>query len=148
MTVRIAMNVVCDRCLKPFVGRNLEYGEEVPKIEREQLVLRRAKINKKTGEIQEKVVFDYEDLCKQCKSVVAKAIDRIKMTPAKKKPKTTAKKEPASTPPSEEKPPEPEPEPEPEKPAEPEPEPEPEKPAEPEPEDKTEVPPEEEEPLF
>lgn len=129
MAIRIAMNVICDRCIKPYEQKNLEYGEDVPEVLREKLVLRReSEPDPKTGEVKEVVLFEYNDLCPSCRKVVDKAIQKLKMEPQPPKKKngvkTTVKKEdkkgkPEKAPESEEdSKPEPEPEPEPDPPVE------------------------------
>lgn len=91
MAIRIAMNVICDRCLKPYEQKNLEYGEAVPEVERKKLIiLREGEPDPKTGEVPQEIVLSYQDLCPQCEGVVDKAVSRIKMDapatpPAKKK---------------------------------------------------------------
>ena len=124
MAIRIAMNVICDRCLKPYEQKNLEYGESVPEVKRQKLiVLREGDPDPKTGEVPQEVLLSYQDLCPQCEGVVEKAISRIKMdapTTTKKKKrsgvKTTVKKDDVKeeeAEPTEGKAPEPEPEPHP-----------------------------------
>ena len=104
MAIRIVMNIVCDRCMKPFEGKSIEYGDSVPEVERTKLTLVKSALDPKTGETVEEVLFSVKDLCPSCKGVVDKAVETIKMSPpkgvkgAKKKRRngitTTAVKEP------------------------------------------------------
>lgn len=116
MAIRIAMNVICDRCLKPYEQKTLEYGEAVPEVARKKLIVMHEGYPDSKGEIKQDVIVTYEDLCPQCEGVVEKAISKIKMdaaptpaTPKKRKKRngvTTSVKEepPKEEPPKETKP--------------------------------------------
>jgi len=80
MTLRLTINRICDRCLKPFDGQQIEYGEE-PSFDRSKLSLIRWTSDDKTGEVFEKVLLSYEDLCETCNGVVEKAIHKLRMDP-------------------------------------------------------------------
>ena len=67
MTVRVTINRICDRCQKPFEGKQFEYGgEELPEYNRSKLVLMQETVDNKTGEVTEKVLVSYTDLCETC----------------------------------------------------------------------------------
>lgn len=87
MAIRIAMNVVCDRCMKPYQQRTLEYGEKVPEVKRDNLVVLRESEPDEAGEVKQDILFTCKDLCPSCQKVVDKAIQRLKMEPAPKKKK-------------------------------------------------------------
>jgi hypothetical protein len=60
MTVRITVNRICDRCLRPYAGTQHESVADLPEFEPTvQHTLTRTDL--KTGEV--KTLFEYQDLC-------------------------------------------------------------------------------------
>lgn len=77
MTVRITVNRICDRCLRPFAGTQHESVDDLPEFEaQDQHILTRT--DRKTGEV--KTLFDYRDLCDSCDGVVTKALAKLRMS--------------------------------------------------------------------
>jgi hypothetical protein len=117
--------------MKPYQQETLEYGDEVPKVMRESLVVLREAEPDEAGEVKQTVLFSGKDFCPKCQKVIERAIQTLKMEPQTSKPKsgvrTTVKKEDkkedkkgkgkngkSAKPTPEKDPPKPEPEPEPE----------------------------------
>ncbi len=67
MAIRVAVNRVCDRCMRPFDIQNVEYGTAVPSFERTPMKLVRG----------DHVVFEYSDLCTDCTTAVDNYLDKI-----------------------------------------------------------------------
>ncbi len=79
MTVRITVNRICDRCYRPFDGIQLEQGDSIPEFDRTHYVMTSEHIDGSTGEVIEKTLIDYSDLCDPCEGVVEKAVAKLRM---------------------------------------------------------------------
>ncbi len=84
MTIRVALHRVCDRCMRVFESRQMQYGEDVPVYERKAVLLT-------VGGTE---LVNLTDLCTECASVVEGLIQRLKMEPSDKK-KRKDKEKPA-----------------------------------------------------
>ena len=81
MTVRITVNRICDRCFRPFGGSQHELGEDPPEFGLKNYTLHTCDVDPKTGEVtDEKVLFNYRDMCDTCDGVFTKALAKLRMT--------------------------------------------------------------------
>lgn len=81
MTVRITVNRICDRCFRPFGGSQHELGEDPPEFGLKNFTLNQCDVDPTTGEVtNEKVLFNYRDMCDTCDGVFTKALAKLRMT--------------------------------------------------------------------
>ncbi len=78
MAIRITSHQICDRCLKPFSQKYLEYGQDQPKYARKAIKLLDG----------DRIVLNYQDLCESCDSVVEGLIRKLKLESEPKKSKS------------------------------------------------------------
>ena len=98
MTVRITVNRICDRCSRPFDGSQHLEGDKLPEYDRSHYVMTCESVNGETGEVIERKLIDYEDLCESCTGVVEKAVAKLRQEkPSPKAKESSHKPEPEST---------------------------------------------------
>jgi predicted Fe-S protein YdhL (DUF1289 family) len=86
MAVRVLVHQVCDRCGNPFDEKQVDYGTDLPKIERATISAQRINAS---GAV---VLFQFEDLCPGCGKEVEELMSKIRMDDSKKSDVTKDKK--------------------------------------------------------
>jgi len=84
MALRATQTQTCDRCQRPFKETFLKQGDNVPLIKRSGCkFITTSSDTRNPGEIKEKVVFEYEDLCDSCKGAIDSLIEKASLSPKK-----------------------------------------------------------------
>jgi hypothetical protein len=86
MALRATQIQTCDRCQRPFKETFLKQGDNVPLIKRAGCkFITTASDSKNPGEVKEKVVFEYEDLCDSCRGAIDSLMEKASLSTSKPK---------------------------------------------------------------